>query len=151
MHQALRQPELLTQIFEWLSVPTIDDPVRAQRWGINRKACLTAAPTCRLFLSAALDVIWKTLPELTPLIALIPGLKIFSIADKPILASHNPFCYFVRTPSPIDSLMTVFALINHHMEVVKEYAKRVKHLTIPESTTHDPQVHPSVLALSTPC
>ncbi|KAF9038512.1 hypothetical protein BJ165DRAFT_394038 [Panaeolus papilionaceus] len=64
MHPALRIPELLSEIFQYLA----DD------WG-RPCAALAGALTCKAFLSPALDALWNELPDIRPIIKLIPGIK----------------------------------------------------------------------------
>jgi len=71
MHACLRTPELLLNIFNYVH----DDEVNERDFLKRRPRTATLpalARTCRDFTEPALDIIWRSLPSLMPLLACIP-------------------------------------------------------------------------------
>ena len=69
--EALKNQDILGLIFQHFDhqpgLPTV-----AQ----NRKNLLSAAKTCKAFLEPALDLLWRVLPSLLPLLLLLPSAEV---------------------------------------------------------------------------
>lgn len=104
MHRALQIPSLLSEIFNnviltkdndfddniggqilsWhcrSSTNTFPKSLRYQENRFDHQSCLSAALSCRTFLGPALDVIWRDMSELKPIIMLISGLEVIHSPD----------------------------------------------------------------------
>jgi len=71
MHACLRAPELLLNIFNYVHDDEVNERVFLKRR--PRTATLPAlARACKDFTEPALDITWRSLPSLVPLLACIP-------------------------------------------------------------------------------
>ena len=73
---ALRCQDILTEIFKHLSPGWLDewkrDPQCAQDQKTQRQALASAARVCRAFSDPALDVLWRALDDVQPVLWLFP-------------------------------------------------------------------------------
>ncbi|KAJ7448946.1 hypothetical protein FB451DRAFT_1053586 [Mycena latifolia] len=77
LKQCVAPPEILTLIFEEIDLATpprsLDSNLRELH--STRKSLLAAALTCTDFCPLALDILWRTIDNLSPLLRLLPALK----------------------------------------------------------------------------
>ena len=70
MHHFLRVPEILSRIF--LEVFDPDDARRSYPFGSGSRTLVNLALTCKMFSEPALNILWRFLPNLVPLIRSLP-------------------------------------------------------------------------------
>jgi hypothetical protein len=71
-HRIFDIPELLTEIFEYITTPGPDSSL----WRVpGAQDLLRAALCCKTFSGPALDVLWEKLRSELPLFALLPGFQ----------------------------------------------------------------------------
>ena len=100
MHQALRVDDIVYHILECLAVPMLPDPAYAS-YNISfsqpaelepegRRSLTRLARTCRAFSHSALQLLWRRLSSLTPLLSLLAPLE--AVSNSPdSQESGNPY------------------------------------------------------------
>jgi hypothetical protein len=80
-HNALTIPEIRSEILTKLNIDCeFDDDEYLEDARRARRNLLSATLCCKAFKDQSLDVLWRTIPSLIPLLVLIPGVQV--IADQ---------------------------------------------------------------------
>jgi hypothetical protein len=110
-HRIFDIPELLTEIFEYLTTP--DWSLWASRRVPGAQDLLRTALCCKTFSGPALDVLWEKMRSELPLFALLPGFQkqdgvwVSSTSRYlTILADHLPIIIRRLCPNQSDSAIS---------------------------------------------
>ncbi|PPQ69733.1 hypothetical protein CVT24_001319 [Panaeolus cyanescens] len=103
MHPVLQDPFILTEIFSLLEEPFSDFQTSA----------VACALTCKQFLSPALDVIWREIMDVEPLMDLIPGLMVRDIIESSV---------------KLKTVYTEKEITDKDLERLQYYGRRVRNL-----------------------
>lgn len=90
MHQALQMNEILRMIFDFFLVDTnyLNDSNTEREQKEMAKTLAALAVVCRAFCDPSLDVLWRYLPGLSPILSILPTKVLPSNLVRPCSASE---------------------------------------------------------------
>ncbi|KDR85791.1 hypothetical protein GALMADRAFT_218880 [Galerina marginata CBS 339.88] len=99
--------DLLENIFSFFEPPS---DVSSASWALSlpgRQALLNAALTCKVFVDPAMDILWRSMDSLTPLVKILPTFVM------------------IGTEYTVNG-----AILDSHLRRVDDYARRIRRLRL---------------------
>ncbi|KAH9948842.1 hypothetical protein B0H21DRAFT_787475 [Amylocystis lapponica] len=115
MHRALDIPEIIYEIIQHLQPQTSCNYCYESP---QLRDLAKVARVCKALSEPTLDILWRELDNMLPLLRLLSPLQSVSVGNQGFMGSRNDDAYFMRGQVPLDE-WTRFQL----------YARRVRHLS----------------------